>query len=169
MPFVLRKIRKAKWYKHEAVHWLPEGELQADALSDLATKDNELSVWRVNDDRSNLEDVIAALGASSSVVSNLDYALFNQDALVQIDVRMKVTKGTTIDERVNTSWHSDLVELSASKLIDVARAILAKGEITRVPEKKVLELITSAVASGRIDSARLDERIRAKIDEVRPH
>ncbi len=45
MPLFLRKIRKAKWYKINGAAWLPAGEFQADALSDLGTKDNTLSVW----------------------------------------------------------------------------------------------------------------------------
>ena len=63
MPLFLRIIRKAKWYKNEQVPWLPEGELQADTLTDLSTKSNELSVWHIEDDRSNLEQVVTALAA----------------------------------------------------------------------------------------------------------
>jgi hypothetical protein len=44
VPFFLSKIRKSKWYKHNDVPWLAEGELQADALGDLATNANALSL-----------------------------------------------------------------------------------------------------------------------------
>lgn len=54
MAFLLRKIRKNRWYK-EQIEWLPDGELQADPLSDLGTKSNELSVYHVVIDESNLE------------------------------------------------------------------------------------------------------------------
>jgi hypothetical protein len=45
VALVLRKIRKSKWYKSGSVPWLEEGDLRADALSDLATKGNKLSVY----------------------------------------------------------------------------------------------------------------------------
>lgn len=50
MALVLRKIRKSKWYKSGSVPWLEEGDLRADALSDLATKGNKLSVYLVDGD-----------------------------------------------------------------------------------------------------------------------
>lgn len=93
MPLVLRKIRKSKWYKTERVSWLEEGQLQADALADLKTTNNELSVWHIEDDKSNLEEVVAALAANCDDVSNLDYALFDQQLLSEIDIRIKATKG----------------------------------------------------------------------------
>ena len=61
MPCILRQIRKAKWYKHPNVPWLNEGELQADALADLITKDNTLSVWMLEDETF-VERAATALG-----------------------------------------------------------------------------------------------------------
>ena len=52
--------------------WLAGDEVQADALVDLSTKDNELSVWLIENDKSNLEHVVTALAANCNTISNLD-------------------------------------------------------------------------------------------------
>ena len=88
MPFILRTIRKSKWYKHERVPWLVEGELQADALGDLRTSDNELSVWLVEDDESNLEQVVTALAVTRQRISNVDYALFDLQFLSELNIKI---------------------------------------------------------------------------------
>jgi hypothetical protein len=77
MPLILRKIRKARWYQYDRSDfpWLLEEDIPADPLGDLATNDNELSVWQINDDKSNLPRVAAALAANCDDISNLDYAL----------------------------------------------------------------------------------------------
>ena len=77
MPFVLRKIRKSKWWKHPGVPWLAHSDLQADALGDLQTSSNQLSVYHIEDDKSNLEQIVTALAASRDTIANLDYALLD--------------------------------------------------------------------------------------------
>jgi hypothetical protein len=72
MPFILRTIRKDRWYRIEDVPWLEEGDIHADPLADLNTKANELSVWLIEDDRSNLNRVVSALAATRTHISNLD-------------------------------------------------------------------------------------------------
>ena len=166
VPFILRKIRKSKWYKHEDVPWLAEDELQADALGDLQTSNNELSVWRVEDDKSNLERIVTALAANVDHVSNFDYALLDMELLSKLSIQTKDSKGDTPDERANVAWHLDLMELSARKLMELAKAIMAKGEKGRVPKKKLAQLIEQGVNAEQI---KLKQGIRAKIDETGFH
>jgi hypothetical protein len=77
---LLRKITKAKWLDPD---WLPPGELPGDALVDLRTQNNELSVWRIEPDNRNLDDVIAALASNKTGhVDKFDYVLLD-DAVVE--------------------------------------------------------------------------------------
>ncbi|MGB0383435.1 MAG: hypothetical protein ACPGWR_01305 [Ardenticatenaceae bacterium] len=164
MAFLLRKIRKAKWYKHQGVPWLDEGELQADALEDIATKGNELSVWYIEDDESNLEEVVTALAASGDVVANLDYALFDLQLITTLNIKIRQSPGITPDDTVNALWHRDLYNLSASKIMGLADMILTQAQIRRVPKKKLLAMIAQAVSTGRIDRRKLRPRMAAKIE-----
>ncbi len=163
MPLFLRKIRKAKWYKINGAAWLPASEFQADALSDLGTKDNTLSVWYINDDKSNLEQVVAALATTSEHISNLDYALFDQQVLREIDIRVSQDRGATLDENVNATWHRNLIELSGNKIVELAKRILVSAEKSRIPQTRVLALVRQAVTAGRIQRSELKSDVRAKI------
>lgn len=66
MPTYLRKVRKARWHRNNNVGWLPAGELQADALGDLRTEDNKLSIWRIEGEDQNIHDIIAAIASKRS-------------------------------------------------------------------------------------------------------
>lgn len=163
---MLRKIRQARWYKVEGA-WLAADEIPADPLSDLTTKDNQLSIWYIEDDRSNLERVIAALAASGTDIANVDYALLDHQWLGDLYITMASTRGGTPDEEVNTAWHRDLVELSAGKLVTLATAIFTHAEKQRMPKIRVHQLIVQAVTLGWIDIQRLQPKVRTEIEARR--
>lgn len=155
MAYLLRVIRKARWYRDENTAWLGEGEFQADALADLETKGNALSLWFVADDRSNLEQVVSALASTRQRISNLDYALVDQKFIAENNLKLQSVISNSPYEQANT-WHRDLVELSASKLCVLAKIIFEYGEKKRYTEKDVLRLMARAIALGHIDRAKLN-------------
>lgn len=170
MPFILRKIRKNRWYKYEKneLPWLSEGDVQADPLGDLATTKNELSVWQIENDKSNLEQVIAALRANCDDIANIDFALFDSKFLKDIKVAIRRSHGGSKDEMANSIWHYDLFELSAFKLIELTKVIIANAEISRFPEKTVLRLIARSVIRKHIERTQLTSspKIAAKVDTL---
>jgi hypothetical protein len=154
VPRILRKIRTQKWAS-KGYKWLGEGELQADALVDLATKGNELSIYLVNDDNSNLEQVVAAMAvANTQRIDNFDYALFDDECLSRVGMKIKVTHGNTPDGEVN-GLHRDLEELTVEKLIALADVIKSKARRERVPEKRVRTLVANGIVSGQINLSKL--------------
>lgn len=173
MAYILRVIRKARWYRDENAAWLGEGDFQADALSDLETKGNALSLWFVADDRSNLEQVVSALASTRQHISNLDYALVDQRFISENNLKLQTVISNSPYEKANT-WHRDLVELSASQLCALAKIIFEHGEKKRCTEKEILKLMARAIANGHIDRAKLimshDEtrRIDQYIAEIGP-
>jgi hypothetical protein len=162
VPLLLRAVRKNRWYQDKSLTWLAAGEIQADSLGDLITRGNTLSVWQIEDDESNLEQVMVALTANRDNVANLDYALFDVDLISAIDIKIEPNAGDSLYETAN-SWHRDLTELTVAKLVKLAEAIFLKAKIVRVPEKKVLDLIKESVKLGHIDKANLKEGIQRKI------
>ena len=163
MPLLLRKIRKSKWY---LISWLPESDLQADSLVDLSTKNNELSVWLIEDDKSNLERIITALAAHCDHLSNFDYALFNPKILKEKNIKTRKSKGISADVEVNELWHLDLYELSALKILSLAQHILSEAEIKRIQEKQIVKYIRKALQAGKIKPNTLKDGIRSKIDKL---
>lgn len=157
MPFLLRKVRKSKWYSRPDLPWLLPGELQADTLSDLATKDNALSVYLIQDDLANLERVIAALAASGSHVSIIDYALLNSDVARRLGFELISTPGTTPDRTVNIELHLEFAHLTAGKLATLAEEIRKGSRIERVLDKRTTELVAKSIRSGHIEASVVNE------------
>lgn len=85
MPY-LRKIRRNRWY--DSIPWLQPGDIQADALGDITTSDNQLSVWLVDNDRSHLEQIVAALTANCEFISNFDYVIFQEEDVLQLNIKV---------------------------------------------------------------------------------
>jgi len=139
--------------------------MQADALVDLSTKNNELSVWYITDEKSNFERIISALAAYRDHLSNFDYVLFDKKFLDENNIKIRKTKGISLDEEVNELWHFDLYELSALKIVNLAKTILDNGEIKRIQERDVGRLIRKAITSGNINFEKLNENIKEKIEK----
>ena len=161
MPLLLRAIRKSRWNK-DNFPWLTQGDIQADLLGDLVTSNNTLSVWLVQDDKSNLNEVITALASNRNTISNLDYTIFDISLLENINIRLEVNEGNTPHDKANR-WHRDLIELTANNIVNLAESLLINSCIERVLEKKILNLIKDAVANGQIDKGKLNSGINNKV------
>jgi hypothetical protein len=162
VPFLLRTIRKSKWYNSEGTPWLVEGELQSDALDDLKTTDNTLSVWSVDDNKEKLERIVIAFAANRNSFAQVDYALFDQQILADLNIKSKESPGDTPDEEAN-KWHIDLVELTASKRFELAMTIMIKGQKERIPQKKIERGILEAVRSKQLNFNKMDANLQTKI------
>jgi len=157
MPYVLRKIKQGRWWP---TAWLSsDDDLPADAMSDLKTEGNELSVWWVNDDQSNLETIIAALAANCEFVANFDYALIRLADLDSLSLTVRESFGKTPCPGAN-QYHRDICELTGRKLLEIGLAIFRQSETRqRFPQRQVIDLLHIALTSGWIDRSRLNESL----------
>jgi hypothetical protein len=154
MPYLLRKIRKARWYKG-SVAWLQKDLPQADALVDLSTKNNRLSVWLITDDKSNLNRIIAALACACETVSNLDYALIDIADLNDLGLQFDEVPGDSADDLANKMWHRDLIELSAKSVYDLVCSLHARATTERVTENQIKQLVKQGLQSSVLDRSRI--------------
>jgi hypothetical protein len=148
VPQFLRAIRQQRWFTSPAIAWLPPGELQADALLDLKTDGNELSIFEV-DDLSNAERIAVAIAAKRERLDVLDYVIFDGEPFSALGVHIKKIAGTTPDVTVN-GVHYHVYELTARRLIEVAH-IVAQRQRVRILRKRVKDLLKDGVAAGRLD------------------
>jgi len=162
VPLLLREIRRAKWYKNAGVKWLGDDELQADALGDIRTSDNSLSVWEIADDRTNLDAIIAAIAAGRDTAANFDFALFTATAVLETNIKIIEEPGKTFDEGVN-GFHRELTELTTAKLLALAEIIQRQATRERLIEPKVVAMIATAIEDGRIKPDFLSPHIRGKL------
>jgi hypothetical protein len=158
---LLRVINKNRWME---ASFLAKGDLQADALLDLRTSGNALSVWHVEGDESNLNRVVALLAAGRDRLSNFDYALIDPESLIEFDIKIIASPGSSCDEVANEKWHRELGELSVSKIVNLA-GVIATSTKGRKLEKAVRHLLRSAVEAGHIQLAKLKEKLASEVSD----
>lgn len=158
MALVLRKLdRRAAFYRGLGVD---VGDVQADAISDLRTSKNALSVWQVNDDHTNIDRIVAALAAGRMNLDKLDYALIDAETLDELNIGIVQKRGRSLDDRANDLWHYDLTELTGTSLVNLAFMIQEKAMFVRVQKARIGSVIEASVRHGFIDSSRLKDGLR---------
>ena len=166
MPLVFRKIKKSKWYKNDAVRWLGPDDLQADAIGDLKTRGNCLSVYFLEKgDDGSLERLVTGLAANRKDIEEFDYALFPDTAVSDLAIKVTSEEGDTPDSLVN-SWHRNLVQLSAQKLFDLANVIRLTSTKQRVLGKRIRAMLIDGLVANQIarDKIKLSADIIADLE-----
>jgi hypothetical protein len=174
VPYLLRKIQRAKWYPEEPLSWLPEGEIQVDALKDFSTTSNCFSLWLIDEDQTYIHRIVAAMALQGSSLANFDYVLIDEASFAEIGINISVSRGNTADDFANHTWHRDAVEVTVRKLVRLAELVLELSGTElcqRVPQKKVVEWVAQAIESQNIELHKLNSEIRenalAKIRRLR--
>ena len=158
MAYVLRKIKKSRWHLDPETNQLSEDGVKKASL-DLLPAEGGLSVFLVNDDRSNLDRVAAALAASANYPDNFDFVLLDEMELDNLGIELEKSLGETPDDEVN-ALHRDLVDLGDEKIRLLVRAFCNNEKPARIREKRIRSLIHQGIAEGHIDR----DRVRFKED-----
>lgn len=163
MPFLLRKVNnKNVWNRAGQLAWVPAGESEADILRDLRVDEGSLSLWLVQDDRSNLERLLGALVGDYGKVDKFDYILVPEHAVSGLRIPLLSTAGQTPDP-IAKGWHRDATELTCVRLAHLAEAIRSTAEFHRVNPRMALDLVADSVTQGWINREHLSDKIRHKL------
>ncbi len=157
---LLRKLRKKRHW--DVKDWLGTEDVQADVLKDFETVDNELSVYLVEHDRSNLERIVAALALNTDHVDIVDISLVDQAVLNKFHIEFNDAPGNTKDGQVN-EWHRNLVRLTARKVANLVGTIRTDGEIKRYVLSAVKETIRASLDAGFVVPAQLNNHMRGSL------
>lgn len=137
-------------------------EVPADLLSDLNTRENSLSIYEIEDDESNVDRIIAAIASTRNQFAIIDYAVFGSDIINKLNIQINSAIGATPDTEVN-NLHKDLINLTASKLSDLAKEILKKGQFNRRGLKGVKTLIKDGLNNGNIEKTKINKGLMKKL------
>ena len=156
MASFLRIIRQARWLKHPDLDWMAPSEIQGDALGDLQTRENKLSVYRVESENA-AERVAIALAANRDNLANFDYAVIDDVKLLSTDIKISRQIGETPDHEVN-QLHYDLFDLTIGRLVQFA-FIVSAAERSRIPRKDVKTKLRQAIHAGVLDKSKLSPKL----------
>ncbi len=164
MSIFVRMARAPRWYREQAQSLLEQDDIPSDPIADLNTTENSLSIFLVNEDRSNLEQTVAAQAGTRMKADDAGYIVFSSDLLSRVGIAIDDSHpGTTADEDVN-SRHRDLIQLSGKKLIAFVREVMLSSEPPEtLPKEDVIGILKEGVSAGRIDPGRLPDKVRKQL------
>jgi len=164
MPLYLLMINKRKWDRLN-IPWLKPNQIQADPLGDLRINEGALSVWHIDDDRSNLEFVIVALAAARQNFDKFEYGLFDQEIVGGLDLKVQVTPGNSPIEVAN-GWHRDLIQLTAEHALSLVNTMFDSLEKHRLYDDEIQTRILNAIREGYLDLPKVNKSLRSKIAQL---
>ncbi len=170
MATVFRKIdQKRLWSRKpegDIANWLQEGELPADALQDIQTDNNRLSVFLLEDGAAaTLERVVGALAARRDFLAKFDYVLFSPTVLAELGIEWESTLGDTPDREVN-ACHRDLVKLTATKLADFGTSLIKKGNVERKSDRQAGKCIKASIQAKFINVENVPTKIVLQMQDL---
>ena len=125
MPFILRKIKNKRTWAAISHKERPDFA-PPDCFIDLRTSQSTLSVWLIEDDKSNLLDVVAALAIEGGDIDHFHFVLAPID---------RMPKGSSLTETDGKTpyiaarkFHRTLSGLTAQGIIEFVFAVLEGGE-----------------------------------------
>jgi hypothetical protein len=142
------------------------GEIPADALVDLRTTNDELSVWRLEPDGSNLSALVAALASNKTTrVDKLDYVVLDEEVFIALKIRCVPTQGVSPHVSANQKYHCDLVELTAAKVFALANEVKrAEATHQRLFPKNVKEILQRALEAKALERSVMEPELLAELD-----
>ncbi len=117
MPLIFREIGNKSWWDkaHDEFCWLGENELVGDVFKGVKAIKGRLSTYRLEDDKSSLQRVVAALACKRSNLENFDFVVVPENEM-ESSFEFLRTPGNTADALVN-GLHRDIVHLTATDLM----------------------------------------------------
>lgn len=161
MAFLIRKIDMPCWEIMEQA-----SPVNADAITRcLRTKDNTLSVWRV-EAKELITDGLLAIASSQDHLRKIDIVVLDEQSLIDGDISIANVPGNSPCEELN-DLHRDLAELTVHSL-DVISSVVAneirnKENLHSYTIASLKALLESAVNSGRIEPGSLKPDVRKKL------
>jgi hypothetical protein len=165
MSYYLRELySNIKWERTRFPTWLKEGELPSCIIRDLRADDNALSIWEIDEDKSNLPGVIAALVAAQrkSVKNDFDYALIAENHLNEITFKPIKTPGKTPYGVINV-YHRDIQNLSINGVVYFADLLSRYGELNRMDWREIVTQLKTANEKKQLDLENMDLTLKEQL------
>ena len=154
MALLLRAFKHTKYgtrvdIKVRWPDWCPKEDVPAQLLSDWA--ENSLSLWQIDDNEENLEDVIAAFTYRGEITTT-DFLLFNESIPRDIGLVPEKSEGRTEVPSVDAKFHCHLPQMTASKVRDLLARIVTdlkaeKAFVRRLKGKDVKRILAQRLES----------------------
>lgn len=163
MPsYLIRLNNKRTWDRDGYREWLGAMQVPADVLGDFRARNGRLSIWHIEDDEANLEQVITAIAVTRQQFDTFDYGLFDQSLLAAVPVAIEITPGDTPLHNAR-HWHRDLVELTVDNFAALVTVLFDSMVTSRKQTDEFEALIIHAVQARDVDLSAVNKGLRKHI------
>lgn len=162
MAFLVRKFSRGKWGDN-----IPAtvAGIASDAITSClrTSNKNTLSLWRIADRSApELEKAELALAGSLERIQTFDYLVIPEADVLATGVTISPTPGATVAQHLR-NLHVDLVDLTYSGIgsfADLMRPIIHAEQHTRVPVRRIKELLNNAHANQQLDLTEMKDSMK---------
>lgn len=163
MPLFVRKLgSRTQWDDPTPAEagWLGARDLRADALGEIETDENTLSIYEIKEESGiSTPRILAALAAGCNNRGKADFVVFDSAILDELEIVQQRIKGETFDKGVN-DCHINLVQLTAERLARFGAKIRSDGDRQRYTWKDVRRHLRDSIGHGHIDPIRIAPGLR---------
>ena len=167
MPLLVRKIDYPRW-DHDVLSGPLMSDISADAITDLKTKSNTLSVWYAASD-DEVEEAVLAIVGTLTQLDAIDLIPLEQSALQAAGLELQEDTGRTWVKSMEKR-HRNIVKLTYGSLgtiagivVDRIREYTEKDKRIRITVSEVRDILKKAISEKRLDLNDLPDSIRKKI------
>ena len=164
MPLIFREIGNKSWWDkaHDEFHWLGKDEIVSDVYKGVKSIKGTLSAYWIDDDKTDLVRVVAAIACKRSSLENFDFVLVPENEL-ESNFEIQRTPGTTADDLVN-GLHRDIVHLTAANLLNLVCIFRDhKTSMTRLSKDEVKEAILASLSQESLREGDVSSGVKKKL------
>ena len=145
--------------------WLGADDVVGDALNDLATRGNMISMYELSGGVDENRIAAALTARRTTTVYFVDYALIEREVLEGLGLDLRTTNGTTADVGVN-GCHVDIMNISARAVFGLVEALRAAAKFDFVGPNELATALAGSVSGGFIDVDALSSQNMKRIEHL---
>lgn len=167
MPYLVRKITRAKW---EPGTELASDKIPADAVTaDLRTNCNTLSFWLIEtpDNDNEIRMIALALATGADRIDRMDLTWIDKDSFRAREISIQSNPGRTPIKSMQSN-HVDVVKLDLDRLCMVATCMaeaLTRDQHRRFTRKEITQIIAEALHKNLVSIEDLSPKVKEEIDK----
>lgn len=169
MKYYVRKITLSKFPKPPAKNYTL-ASIKADAVADVRTYQDKLSVWEINSDsRAAIDEAVLAIVTSSKQerFDDLDIVVFSDSDIATRGLSVESEKGDTVVVGLQDT-HRNIVSLtyeSLASILSIISDVTIKAGHVRIRNRDVEDLIKRNIDRINLNLF-MNDNIKLKIEEL---
>lgn len=156
-----------KWDGTETVQ-RPGALVCGDAITDLKTTHNMLSIWKVNDD-SQINESIAAVALGRDRLAKVSFVILEENEIEQVlNLSLENNEGKCkpIIEESILKRHRDIVQLDSRQLESLSAYMLQRVQDSHNDDKdneQIKEIVAALIQQNKVDPTKINSKLKAEL------